>query len=93
LHDWLRAERARISKHNPVAKAINYMFEDEGRWDAFTRSLDDARIGLANSAAERALRGAAQGRKAWRLAGSSRGGDRAAFLYSLIVTAKSSPRR
>ncbi|TKA93776.1 hypothetical protein FAZ78_26095, partial [Cereibacter changlensis] len=22
LHDWLRAERARMSKHNPVAKAI-----------------------------------------------------------------------
>ncbi len=36
LHDWLRAERARMSKHNPVAKAINYMFEEDGRWDAFT---------------------------------------------------------
>jgi hypothetical protein len=32
LHDWLRAERARMSKHNPVAKAINYMFEEEARW-------------------------------------------------------------
>lgn len=27
-HDRLRAERARMSKHNPVAKAINYMFEE-----------------------------------------------------------------
>src|SRR5690606_37093499 len=44
LHDWLRAERARMSKHNPVAKAINYMFEEDGRWDAFTRFLDDGRI-------------------------------------------------
>ena len=26
LHDWLRAERARMSKHNPVATAINAMF-------------------------------------------------------------------
>jgi transposase len=26
LHDWMRAERAQMSKHNPVAKAINYMF-------------------------------------------------------------------
>lgn len=33
LNDWMRAERARMSKHNPVAKAINYMFEEEGRWD------------------------------------------------------------
>ena len=57
LHDWMRAERARMSKHNPVAKAINYMFEEEGRWEAFTRFLDDGRICLTNNAAERALRG------------------------------------
>ncbi len=88
LHDWLRAERARMSKHNPVAKAINYMFEEEGRWEAFTRFLDDGRICLTNNAAERALRGVALGRKAWLFAGSSRGGDRTAFMYSLIVTAK-----
>ncbi len=88
LHDWMRAERARMSKHNPVAKAINYMFEEEGRWDAFTRFLDDGRICLTNNAAERALRGIALGRKAWLFAGSPRGGERAAFMYSLIVTAK-----
>jgi len=88
LHDWMRLERARMSKHNPVAKAINYMFEEAGRWDAFTRFLDDGRICLTNNAAERALRGIALGRKAWLFAGSPRGGDRAAFMYSLIVTAK-----
>lgn len=31
---------------------------------------------------------AALGRKAWLFAGSDRGGQRAAFMYSLIVTAK-----
>ena len=41
-----------------------------------------------NNAAERALRGIALGRKAWLFAGSPRGGERAAFMYSLIVTAK-----
>ena len=88
LHDWMRAERARMSKHNPVAKAINYMFDEDGRWDAFTRFLDDGRICITNNAAERALRGVALGRKAWLFAGSPRGGERAAFMYSLIVTAK-----
>ena len=88
LHDWMRAERARMSKHNPVAKAINYMFEQDGRWDAFTRFLDDGRICLTNNSAERALRGIALGRKAWLFTGSPRGGERAAFMYSLIVTAK-----
>ena len=88
LHDWMRSERARMSKHNPVAKAINYMFDEDGRWEAFTRFLDDGRICLTNNAAERALRGVALGRKAWLFAGSPRGGERAAFMYSLIVTAK-----
>jgi len=44
LHDRLRPERARMSKHNPVARAINCMFEKEGRREAFTRFLDDGRI-------------------------------------------------
>ncbi|MCW0232498.1 MAG: IS66 family transposase [Ferrovibrio sp.] len=88
LHDWLRAERAQMSKHNPIAKAINYMFEKEGRWEAFTSFLDDGRVCLTNNAAERALRGVALGRKAWLFAGSERGGERAAFMYSLIITAK-----
>ena len=88
LHDWMRAERARMSKHNPVVKAINYMLDEEGRWVAFTAFLDDGRLCLTNNAAERALRGIALGRKSWLFAGSERGGDRAAFMYTLIVTAK-----
>ncbi|MBR9653589.1 IS66 family transposase [Thalassovita aquimarina] len=87
LHDWMRTERDRMSKHSPVAKAISYMFAKD-RWTAFSRFLDDGRICLTNNAAERALRGVALGRKSWLFAGSERGGDRAAFMYSLIVTAK-----
>jgi len=88
LHDWMRTERARMSKHNPVAKASNYMLDGTGRWEAFTAFLDDGRLCLTNNAAERALRGIALGRKSWLFAGSERGGDRAAFIYTLIVTAK-----
>ena len=43
-HDWRLAERAKPSRHNTVAKAINYMFETDGRWQAFTAFLDDVRI-------------------------------------------------
>ncbi len=43
---------------------------------------------LTNNAAERAPRGVALDRKSWRFAGSDRAGDRAAFMYSLIVTAR-----
>lgn len=88
LHNWLLAERARLSRHNNVAKAINYMLEKDGGWQAFTAFLDDGRICLTNNAAERALRGVALGRKSWLFAGSERGGVRAAAMYTLIVTAK-----
>ena len=87
LHDWMQAEQGTMSKHNPVAKAIAYMFKKD-RWGAFTLFLNDGRICLTNNAAERALRGIALGRRSWLFAGSERGGDRAAFMYSLIVTAK-----
>ena len=85
LETWMREERAKLSRHNDVAKAMDYMLK---RWDAFARFLDDGRICLSNNAAERALRGIALGRKSWLFAGSDRGGERAAAMYSLIVTAK-----
>jgi transposase len=89
LHTWLLDERARMSKHNSVAKAIDYMMPPNGdRWDAFTAFLEDGRICLTNNAAERALRGIALGRKSWLFAGSERGGERAAFMYTLIVSCK-----
>jgi transposase len=85
LEAWMREERARLSRHAPVAGAMDYMLK---RWPGFTRFLEDGRICLTNNAAERALRGIALGRKSWLFAGSDRGGDRAAVMYSLIVTAK-----
>ena len=72
---WMRRERARLSRHADIARAMDYMLK---RWPAFTRFLDDGRICLSNNAAERALRGIALGRRAWLFAGSDRGGQRAA---------------
>ncbi len=85
LEAWLREQRARLSRGNDLAKAMDYMLK---RWPAFTRFLGDGRIDLSNNAAERALRGIALGRKSWLFAGSDRGGQRAAAIYSLVVTAK-----
>jgi transposase len=85
LETWMREQRAKLSRGNDVAKAMDYMLK---RWSAFTRCLDDGRICLSNNAAERAVRGIALGRKSWLFCGSDRGGDRAALMYSLIVTAK-----
>src|SRR5438105_15330557 len=67
LEDWMRAERAKLSRHAEVAKAMDYMLK---RWAAFSRFLD------------------ALGRKSWLFAGSDRGGERAAIMYTSIQTAK-----
>ena len=85
LESWMREQRAKLSRDNDVAKAMDYMLK---RWPAFTRFLDDGRICLSNNAAERAVRGIALGRRSWLFAGSDRGGQRAAAMYSIIVTAK-----
>ena len=85
LEQWLREERAKLSRSAAVAKPIDYMLK---RWDGFARFLHDGRTCLTNNAAERALRGFALGRKSWLFAGSERGADRAAAMTTLIATAK-----
>ena len=50
LESWMREQRAKLSRGNDVAKAMEYMLK---RWTAFTRFLDDGRICLSNNAAER----------------------------------------
>ena len=85
LEAWMRHERAGLSRHAPVARAMDYMLK---RWHGFAGFLAEGRVCLTNNAAERALRGIALGRKSWLFAGSDRGGERAAFMYGLITTAK-----
>jgi transposase len=85
LIEWMKRERDKLSPHNDVAKAMNYMLK---RINVFTRFLEDGRICLSNNAAERQLRGIALGRKSWLFAGSNRGGERAAVMLTLIQTAK-----
>jgi transposase len=85
LAEWLRSERAKLSRSSPVTEPIDYMLK---RWEGFTPFLGDGRICLTNNAAERSLRGFALGRKSWLFAGSDRGADRVAFMATLIMTAK-----
>ena len=58
------------------------------RWDALIRFAHEGRIEIDNNAAERSLRGIALGRKNYLFAGSDKGGNRAAAIYSLIETCK-----
>jgi transposase len=75
LRDWLEAARSRISGRSDLAAAIRYTLS---RWKALTLILRDGRACIDNSAAERAMRPIAVGRRNWTFAGSDAGGERAA---------------
>jgi len=85
LKSWAEATKPKLSARSELAAAFRYMLS---RWLALTRCFDDGRLALDNNPAERALRGVAIGRKNYLFAGSDRGGERAAAMYSLIETAK-----
>lgn len=85
LHRWLNTTLTKLSRKSDTAAAIRYALS---RWRALTRYLDDGRIEIDNSAAERALRAVALGRKNFLFCGSDAGGERAAAIYSLLGTAK-----
>lgn len=85
LRQWLAATLKRVSGRSELAAATRYALS---RWDALTLFLRDGRACIDNSAAERAIRPLALGRRNWTFAGSDAGGERAAAMYSLIETAK-----
>lgn len=85
LQAWLRTTMETLSRKSDTTAAILYALN---RWQALVRYCDDGTIEIDNSAAERALRGVALGRKNYLFVGADSGGERAAALYSLIETVK-----
>jgi len=85
LHRFLIDSARLLPKKSELADAIRYALS---RWAQLTRYLGDGRIEIDNSAAERALRAVALGRKNYLFAGADTAGERAAAMYTLIGTAK-----
>jgi len=85
LRTWMEKAQRSLSSKSETAGAIRYALS---RWRALTRYTEDGRLEIDNSAAERALRAVALGRKNFLFAGSDCGGERAAAMYSLIGSAK-----
>jgi transposase len=85
LRDWLVVTHATLSVKSPLAGAIQYAL---ARWTALTRYVEDGRVEIDNNAAERAIRALVLGRRNYLFAGSDRGGETAARLYSLIGTCR-----
>jgi len=85
LKQWLEETLSKLSRKSDTAIAVRYAL---GRWEALMRYYDDGHLEIDNNAAERALRAVALGRKNYLFAGSDRGGECTAAIYSLIGTAK-----
>ncbi len=85
LHDWLLAQRGKITDGTATAKAIDYCLN---RWAALTRYLDDPALPIDNNHDEQQIRPWATGRKNWLFAGTLLAGQRAAAIMSLIQSAK-----
>lgn len=85
LRRWMEKALRNLSSKSETAAAIRYAVS---RWRALKRFTDDGALEIDNSAAERALRAVALGRKNFLFVGSDGGGERAAAMYSLIGSAK-----
>jgi transposase len=81
----LDADQKHVLPKSGLGEATTYL---ANQWDALQRYVDDGRLDIDNNAAERAMRCVAVGRKNWLFAGSPKGGERAAVIYSLIATCK-----
>ena len=82
---WLRSTLLKLSRKFDTTAAI---ISALNLWPALKRYCGDGRIVIDNSAAERALRGVAVGRRNYLFAGADSGGERAAAMYTLIGSAK-----
>ena len=83
--NWATGTMQIISGKGELAKAINYAVRQR---EALMRFCDDARLEADNNRAENCLRPVALGRKNYLFAGSDKGGQRAAAMYTLLETAR-----
>ena len=85
IRRWLDTTATRVLPKGLLGQAIAYAL---GQWPILITFLDDGRLELDNNIAENAIRPFVIGRKNWLFAGSPRGAETSALLYSLIETAK-----
>lgn len=83
---WVHEQRPLFDdKRGLVRTALVYAANQH---QALMRFLDDGRLPMDNSRAERAIKNVALGRKAWLFCGSDDHAKSTATLYSLIASAK-----
>jgi transposase len=85
LKSWLDEHFGKVLPKSPMGAAMGYAL---GNWAALCRYTEDGDLSIDNNAVERMLKLIALGRKNWLFAGSERGGNTAAVLFTLVSSAK-----
>lgn len=83
LEKLLELNAKDVLPRSPLGKAVSYA---RNQWAAMGRYLEVAEAELDNNSIEHALRGVVMGRRNWLHVGQEVGGERAANLFSLIIT-------
>jgi len=82
---WATATVGKVSAKSALAEAFRYTIK---RREALSRFVTDGRLEADNNIAENAMRAIALGRRNYLFAGADTGGDRAASIYTIVLTAK-----
>jgi len=82
---WCTDMIKEIVSSSKLGQAINYMLN---QWKPLTYFLQDGRVELTNNWIENKVRPLALGRKNYIFAGSKKGGERLATIYTVITTAQ-----
>ena len=77
--------RQDVLPKSPLGKALSYA---ENQWPAMARYLEVAQAELDNNSTEHSLRSVVLGRRNWLHVGQEAGGEKAANLFSLMITCK-----
>ncbi len=85
MSQWLEEEKNKVLPKSPMGEALGYA---RNHWAAFVRYTSEGFLGIDNNLAERSLRAIAVGRKNWLFAGSEKGGQTAAVLYSVTQSCR-----
>jgi transposase len=85
LGKWIVETYKSSEPKSPLGKATAYCIP---RWDNLLAYLEDGSLEIDNNLAENAIRPIALGRKNYLFAGSNRGAERAAMMYSFFATCK-----
>jgi len=86
LHDWLieKSSNPRVLPKSALGKAVRYSLN---QWKELSLFLGDGAIPFDNNETESELRSLTIGRQNWLFVGSSRGGEVASAMYSLVSSA------